>query len=230
MAKSKSTDLLLGFVEQISWRVMDEYPKIVQQMIRHRSGVYALYHQEKLYYVGLAKNLMGRLKGHLKDRHRGAWGRFSVYLTVNNAHMKQLESLLLRIAKPSGNRVSGGFGRNSNLYRELHRMMSNTDADRRAGILGGHVARRRRAKAATAKGSLGLAGQIERSMALIAHYKGRTYRASLRKSGYISYRGKRFESPSAAASKILGRAANGWRFWHYRISPGKWVPLANIRR
>jgi len=229
MATNRSDDLLVGFVEQVSWRVMDEYPKIIQQLIRHRSGVYALYHQEKLYYVGLAKNLMGRLKGHLKDRHRGAWDRFSVYLTNDAGHIKQLESLLLRIVKPVGNRVSGRFAASSNLYRTLYRLMSQADADRRAGIIGGHVARRRRAKAATKGGSLGLAGLVERRMILRAHLKGKTFRATLLKNGYISFRGRRYESPSAAGKKACGRAVNGWHFWRYQAGPRKWVALGTIR-
>jgi hypothetical protein len=60
---------------------LDEYRDIVRTMIRGKSGVYALYKQDKLYYVGLASNLMTRVNGHLKDRHHGAWDRFSVYLT-----------------------------------------------------------------------------------------------------------------------------------------------------
>src|SRR5678815_1561376 len=120
MKRKSENALLLGYLEKISWRVLDQYPQLVKEMIRHKSGVYALYRQDKLYYVGLAKNLMGRLRGYLKDRHRGSWDRFSVYLTVNDAHMKQLESLLLRIARPSGNRVSGGFGGSASLYRTLN--------------------------------------------------------------------------------------------------------------
>lgn len=227
--KSKRHVLLQGYLEKISWRVLDQYPKLVQQMIRHKSGVYALYRQDKLYYVGLAKNLMGRLRGHLKDRHRGVWDRFSVYLTIDADHMKQLESLLLRIARPSGNRVSGGFGGPTNLYRTLNRVMSRADADRRASLIGGAVAKRRRAKAATAGGSLALAGLVDRRMALRAETKGKLYRATLRRDGYVSYKGKRFRSPSAAAKKALGHASNGWRFWHYRAGPRHWVPLASMR-
>jgi hypothetical protein len=40
---------------------------------------------------------MGRLKGHLRDCHKGLWDRFSVYLTSDAEHIKELESLLLRI-------------------------------------------------------------------------------------------------------------------------------------
>lgn len=190
----RSEDLLLGFLEQVSWRVLDEYRDIVRALIRRKSGVYALYKQEKLYYVGLASNLMGRVNGHLKDRHRGAWDRFSVYLTSNDSHIKPLESLLLRIARPSGNRVSGGFGRPINLYRALHRAMSEADADRRARILGGHVARRlRRRRTRDARGSLVLAGLVDRRMPLRGRWKRRRFRATLRRDGYISSNGRKYD-------------------------------------
>lgn len=229
MKRKSKNALLLGYLEKISWRVLGHYPKLVQQMIRHKSGVYALYRQDKLYYVGLAKNLMGRVRGHLKDRHKGSWDRFSVYLTVDESHMKQLESLLLRIARPSGNRVSGGFGGPASLYRTLNRLMSQADADRRAGFIGGFIAKHRRAKAAVAGGSLGLAGLVERRISLRAHSKGRSFKATLRRDGYVSYGGEQFASPSAAAKKAVGHATNGWRFWQYRVAPGQWVPLSNIR-
>jgi Restriction Enzyme Adenine Methylase Associated len=227
MAKN---DLLVSFVEKISWRVMEEYPKIVKELIGHRSGVYALYHRDTLYYVGLAKKLMGRIKGHLKDRHRGAWDRFSVYLTKADSHIKQLESLLLRISRPTGNRVSGKIGKSSNLSRSLNRLMAEQDADRRAGLMGGNVARRRRAKAAVARGSMGLGGLVERAMPLRAHWKGRRFRATLRRDGYISFKGRKYESPSAAGARAVGHAVNGWAFWCYKVGPGRWVKLAHIRR
>jgi hypothetical protein len=227
----RSDSLLAGFVEQISWRVLDEYRDIVRVLIRRKSGVYALYKQDKLYYVGLASNLMGRVNTHLKDRHRGAWDRFSVYLTSHDSHIKPLESLLLRIARPSGNRVSGGLGRSVNLYRSLHREMSASDADRRARILGGHVARRlRRRRTRDARGSLVLGGLVERRMPLRARWKRRQLRATLRKDGYISFHGRKFESPSAAAARAVGHPLNGWLFWQYRAAPRKWVPLSELRR
>lgn len=102
--------LLSEHLEDISWRLLDAYAELVRGLIRRRAGVYALYRGRRLYYVGLASNLMGRLKGHLRDRHRGLWDRFSVYLTTDHEHMKELESLILRIVRPAGNKVSGGLG------------------------------------------------------------------------------------------------------------------------
>jgi excinuclease UvrABC nuclease subunit len=34
------------------------------------SGIYALYGGKELYYVGVAKNLLWRVYGHTRDKHR----------------------------------------------------------------------------------------------------------------------------------------------------------------
>lgn len=101
--------LVVEYLENISRTAIKRYPEIITEYARRRSGVYALYNGEDLYYVGLAKNLKSRLHGHLKDRHAQAWNRFSVYLTKDDEHIKELESLVLRIASPKGNRVAGKF-------------------------------------------------------------------------------------------------------------------------
>ena len=61
----KQQQLVLQQLEDVSWRVLDEYPQIVKGLIKGRWGVYALYKRGKLYYVGLTVNLFGRLKTHL---------------------------------------------------------------------------------------------------------------------------------------------------------------------
>lgn len=228
--RAKRDRLLLGYLESISWRVLNDYPEIVAALIRRRAGVYALYKQDRLYYVGLASNLMGRIRSHLKDRHAGRWDRFSVYITQHDDHVKQLESLLLRIVKPIGNRVKGGFGGSANLYRKLGREMTAADADRRAKALGGYVARRRRrTKTSRGKGSLVLAGLVEKRLSLKATHKGQTYKASLRRDGHISYAGRLYESPTAAAKQILKRTTNGWLFWRFKKSAGDWPRLGELR-
>ena len=140
----KRSPLVLHYLEGVSWRVLEEYPQFIRQMIRRRAGIYALYRRDKLYYIGLAQNLMGRLKTHLRDRHRGSWDRFSVYLTIHDEHMRELEALLLRIVAPSGNRTRGRFAEASSLLPMLDYFMQESDADRRAQIIGGPAVRRRR--------------------------------------------------------------------------------------
>ncbi len=223
--------ILVQHLERISGDILDEYPRIIQEFIRRRSGIYALYHHDRLYYVGLASNLMGRLKSHLKDRHERKWDTFSVYLTPSGGEMKLLESLVLRIATPVGNRVQGKLGSSQNLTRTLRTKMSEADADKRAKLLGGAVARhRRRVKTRTHRGSLPLAGLTRRRIPLRGRYKGQVHRASLLTNGKIRFDGKMFDSPSAAAEAARGRGTNGWHFWTYRNEKRHWVKLSEMRR
>src|SRR5690348_392910 len=107
--KTKANAIVRGHMERVSWRVLEKYRDIVVEFIKGHAGVYALYKGEKLYYVGLARNLMNRVKHHLKDRHKGKWDRFSVYITVEDEHIRPLEALTLRIVNPLGNKVKGGL-------------------------------------------------------------------------------------------------------------------------
>jgi hypothetical protein len=227
---SNQKPLVLRHLEDVSWRVLEEYPEVIKTMIRRQAGIYVLYRRDKLYYVGLASNLMGRLKSHLKDRHHGLWDRFSVYLTIDDEHMKELESLLLRIVEPSGNRTGGKFAKSQNLVPVLNHAMSESDANKRARLLGGKVAQRRmRNTSRRGTGTLQLAGIVERPIVLQAHYNGQRLRAVLRRDGQIKYAQKLYESPSGAARAATGASVNGWNFWHYR-NKSKWIPLSNIKK
>jgi len=225
MAK-KSRSLLVQHLEKISWRVLEAYPEIVRDMIHGKSGVYALYKRDRLYYVGLAGNLRGRLRSHLKDRHHGAWDRFSVYLTGSSDHVRELESFIIRIVAPTGNRAGGRFPRSETLLPLLNRRIKEVDADRRAFIVGGPVAKRR----AKTKAKHGLAGIFDRRVTLRAQFKGEQYKASLRTDGTIRYRNRVYPTPTAAARAVVGRYRNGWKFWHYKTGRGKWEALNRLRR
>jgi len=109
--------LVVEHLEGISRAAIKRYPDIITEFARRKSGVYALYKDNLLYYVGLAKNLRSRLHGHLRDRHADAWDRFNVYLTQGDEHLKELESLVLRIASPMGNRLTGKFLGSRDLLR-----------------------------------------------------------------------------------------------------------------
>jgi hypothetical protein len=109
--------LVIEHLEGISRSTIKRYPEIINEFARGRRGVYALYKGNDLYYVGLAKNLRSRLHVHLRDRHAEAWDRFNVYLTQGDEHLKELESLVLRIASPKGNRIAGKFIGSSDLLR-----------------------------------------------------------------------------------------------------------------
>ena len=78
----------------------------------------------------------------------------------------------------------------------------------------------------------GLSGSLEPStlIALKATYKGKEYRATLRKDGKIGYNGKIYESPSGAGKAVIKKTCNGWAFWRYKNEKGEWVRLKEIRK
>ena len=100
---ARQAQLVSQHLENISLEALSKYQDVIRSYVRGRQGIYALYRKNELYYVGLASNLRSRLKHHLRDRHKKLWDRFSVYLTIGDSHLKELESLILRTVKPSGN-------------------------------------------------------------------------------------------------------------------------------
>lgn len=120
---AKKSGLVCQHLEHISVSALNDYQDIIRAYVRHQEGVYALYRKGRLYYVGLASDLKWRLGAHLKDRHKEQWDSFSVYLTGNNQHIKELESLMLRVIqpKPKGNKQTGKFATSVNLIRGFKR-------------------------------------------------------------------------------------------------------------
>jgi GIY-YIG catalytic domain. len=103
--------------------------------------VYALYNDNKLYYVGLASNLNSRLKHHLNDRHANTWDRFSVYLTQGDEHLREIEALLLRISSPKGNRQAGKLRASENLAARLKADFRELQKREVEGIFNGNIKR-----------------------------------------------------------------------------------------
>ena len=109
--KLNKGQLVCQHLENVSREALEKYQDIIKRYVKGRHGIYALFRRNRLYYVGLATNLRNRLKIHLKDRHAHTWDRFSVYLTIKDEHLHELEALVLRIASPKGNRQAGKFVR-----------------------------------------------------------------------------------------------------------------------
>ncbi|OQY84560.1 MAG: hypothetical protein B6D41_15480 [Chloroflexi bacterium UTCFX4] len=76
-------------------------------------GIYILFKGDKPYYVGMSKtSLRRRLKNHaLKDHHRGQWDKFSFYQVPRQQYIKDIETLLIRVIRPPGNKVRGKYKR-----------------------------------------------------------------------------------------------------------------------
>ncbi len=228
----KRQPLVCQHLENVSRDVLEENEEIVRQYVRHRQGVYALYRRNKIYYVGLAGNLRSRLAHHLKDRHHDSWDRFSVYLTIGDSHLRELESLILRIVKPPGNKQKGKFAKSEDLRRRFkrdwHREMRRRLEDM-LGKLHGLGPRKQQVNKREGRKPV-LLEYIDGPMTLRARHKGKTFSASVRKSGLIWFAGKRFTSPSLAGAHAVKRHCNGWTFWQYERAPGDWVALDSLRK
>src|SRR3989442_8090259 len=92
------------------------------EIMRDYAGIYALYKRKRLYYVGLAANLYWRLLGHTNNRHKGKWDRFAIFRIGRVRYLKDIETLLLRVAEPPGNVVSGHLHRDADLTRVLRKI------------------------------------------------------------------------------------------------------------
>jgi hypothetical protein len=213
--------LVCQHLENISRDALEKHQKIIKQYVRRRNGVYALYRREKLYYVGLAKNLRSRLKSHLHDRHGSSWDRFSVYLTIGEQHLRELESLILRIVQPEGNKQKGKFPKSEDIRRRFARDVKDR-LNYEVALLFGDKPRK---PAPQARGSK------LRRMKLVAWFKGKKLKAQLLKGGRVRFNGKVYESLSTAAAKACKRrTCNGWTFWKYLRAPGDWVTVDHLRK
>lgn len=228
---SKKMSLVSQHLENISREALEKYQDIIRRYVRHRQGVYALYRRNKLYYIGLASNLRSRLAHHLRDRHKESWDRFSVYLTIGDSHLKELESLVLRVVKPKGNKQKGKFLKSEDIRRRFARDIRSRQHNELLSLLG----RDKVTKLEEEGGAVGrqsvLANYINGPIKLQARYKGRIIKAHVKRNGTIRFKGKAYRSPShAGAAACKRRSCNGWAFWKYERAPGDWVPLNEMRK
>lgn len=226
--------LVCQHLENLSRLVLEKYQIIIRNYVRNREGVYALYRRGKLYYVGLASDLQWRLKHHLKDRHGESWDRFSIYLTIGDKHLKELESLLLRVIqpKPRGNKQSGRFLSSENLRRKFKKDIKQLQHHELQSLIGGKEFFKTKTRRALADDSNGpeLSRYLKgHGFQLRASHKGKTLKARVRRDGQIRFRSKLYKSPSAAGSSAIGHACNGWRFWKFERAPSDWVALSKLR-
>lgn len=229
----KRQPLVCQHLENISRDVLEQNERIVRQYVRHRQGVYALYRRSKIYYVGLASNLRSRLAHHLKDRHHDSWDRFSVYLTIGDSHLRELESLILRIVKPPGNKQKGKFANSEDLRPRFKRdwhLESRRKLNDMLGKQPGLAPHKQEVSKKEGRKPV-LLQYINGPMTLRVRYKGKTIKASVLKSGLIRFAGRHFTSPSLAGAYAAKRpTSNGWTFWQYQRAPGDWVALDNLRK
>ena len=237
--KRKSRPIVIGHLEKVERGVFGRFQKQITECVKGSFGVYALYRRNKLYYIGLAGNLKGRIKGHLKDKHGGSWTHFSLYVFRRESHIRELESLLLRIAYPEGNVQKGKLSGSTNLKRKLRRLIKGRYEDDMKKWFEEwkppvKPAKKKAKKKSKAKGvERPLRGVFPGGKMIYATYKGKEYKAWVYGGGTIKIipSGQLFDSPSMAGISVTKKKTmNGWRFWKYKNENGELVYIDQLRK
>jgi len=220
--------LVIKRLENISKDVFKKHSDLITQLVGNTHGVYALYDGSELYYVGKSTDLKSRVNQHLRDRHLASWTHFSLYLVRDESHINEIESLLIRIANPKGNKKLYKSQSGDTLKRELVAMLKEKHKDEIDSLVGRRDRRTSKNKG-NSKHPDTLVGLVKNKAMLYRAYKGKEYKAILTGKGIIKLGNKRFTSPSGAAKAVVGRAANGWLFWYIKNASGEWVRLGEYR-
>ena len=93
-----------------------------KKVIGNSSGIYALYKGKKLYYVGIAQNLLSRVDHHTRDKHKNRWDKVSFFVIDRHRYSKDIETVILRIAEPRGNGTKGKFEGHYELQNKLDKI------------------------------------------------------------------------------------------------------------
>ncbi len=236
MKKRKKPDVIFEqYLEGVNGQAFERYRNAIVQLTKGKSGVYALYRDGRLYYVGLASNMLGRLTQHMRDRHQGKWDRFSAYLTTrtDGPHIRELEALLLRIVAPQGNRVGGRLRNARDLSREFRSMMAAQASAERDEMLTTRARRQDQTQAARsaarkAAKTRALRDGVGRRTQLRAEYKGQAFAATLLADGRVRVGADTHTSLTAAAKAVTQRTSiNGRHFWKARHK-GAWCRLSQL--
>ena len=214
-------------LENISKKLFSEHAEIILELIGDSSGIYALYDDNELYYVGRASNLKRRINQHLKDRHDSQWTHFSLFLIKRDDYIGDIESLLIRIAEPVGNRVKPRGRDSKQMVKKLKSLLDKKHRDNVRELIAGRTTRISKIKK---KGRREIKGLVQKRTPIYKTYKGIEHKAILTPAGTIIYKNKKYNSPTDAAIQVVDRkAVNGWYFWIIKNGKGEWVRLSDYR-
>jgi hypothetical protein len=125
--KNRSTKgaLIKGMSRRLPSEILNNpiFKQRLRELMRRYAGIYALYRKRKLYYVGLTRNLLGRIKWHLRDRHARKWDRFIIFRIKKVRYLKDIETLLHHLVDTPGNRSKGKVPRDADINRILREVL-----------------------------------------------------------------------------------------------------------
>ena len=201
----------------------------MREFVGRNAGVYALYRKDRLYYVEFASALRHKLTAHGKNRHGNMWDKFSIYLTIKDQHLREIEALLLRITKPPGAKQSGKLAQSKDMKRQIMKAIHDKHTKEASSLFGKVIIQKNEVRSKR-RGDSELIRFLPTGARLKATNKGKTFRARARRDGRVRYNGQTYRSLSLAAKAIMKRPVNGWWFWQIERGKGNWVRLTKIRK
>jgi hypothetical protein len=224
----KREALVFAHLERVSKDLLVKHPDVVRQFIGRNTGIYALYRRGKLYYVGLATALRHRLTAHGKNQHGKQWDQFSIYLTIKDQHLREIEALLLRIAKPPGAKQTGKLAQSRDMRRQISRAIRQKQFKEVSSLFGRGV--QEDAVTKVTRGDPQLVRFFPSGARLRGYHKGKAFSARARRDGQVRFDGKVYSSLTLAAKAAVKRPINGWWFWHVERGKGNWIRLTKMRK
>lgn len=197
-------------LQNVNVAALKQLPFILTALLGSQSGIYVLYKKDTLYYIGKAVDLQRRLVQHLRDHHQKKWDTFSLFVVKNRKHIGDLESLLITICEPKGNK-SHPRGEAQDLRKEFLTRIDEYHAKEKALILNSEPCKKKR------------------NITLFRTYKGKKYTATYDcVNCSVRYNKIIYSSPSAAGYAITGKPCNGLLFWKVKNKKGKEMPLKKL--
>ena len=222
--------LLTHRLENVSKEVFKKYYSTITELVGSSPGIYALYDDTELYYVGKSTDLRKRVRHHLRDRHYASWTHFSLYLVRKSDHIDEIESLLVRIANPMGNRTIPKGKADGTMLKKLKSMVKQKQQEEFEEMFESGKSSRKQSARQIVPRQKNLKGLVSGRTPLYRTYKGKEYKAILTPSGIIEMGNRNFNTPTAAAKTVVDRrTVNGWTFWYIKDSDGEWVRLSNYK-
>lgn len=122
ITRIKRGSLIHYALDGITRESFDVIKTELASLLKRRAGIYALYKKNKLVRVGLGTNIYWRLKGHARTKSL-VWDTASLFIIgeTNLKYLRDLETAIVRIAKPKYNNQKGRVLDEHYLQRLLRR-------------------------------------------------------------------------------------------------------------
>lgn len=121
-SKIEKGSIIRYSLDNVKREYFDVIKRELKNALKNCSGIYALYKRDKLVYVGLATNMYWRMKGHSKAK-RFDWDKASLFIIPNLKYLRDVETAIVRIAKPKYNAIKGRVKDEHYLERVLNRLV-----------------------------------------------------------------------------------------------------------